>query len=98
VGGGDRSATEFSLLINGSSTLDGTVDYDVHSDLIHRLLFGEVINLAEKIPMLGTVLRHINPFQLVHRHLELSATVQGNLFERTSAGQPDVHVNVYFIQ
>jgi hypothetical protein len=92
------SAPEFDLVINGYSTLEGGVDYDVHSDLIHRILFGEVIDLAEEIPVLGTVLRHINPFQLVHRHLELSATVQGNLFRHNTAGQPDVHVDVYFIQ
>jgi len=92
------SAPEFSLVINGYSTLEGTVDYDVHSDLVHRILFGEVINLAEEIPLLGTVLRHINPFQLVHRHIELSATVQGDIFGHNAAGQPDVHVDVYFVQ
>jgi hypothetical protein len=74
------------------------VDYDVHSDLVHRSLFGEVINLAEKLPLLGTVLRHINPFHLIHRHLELSATVQGNVFRLNAAGQPDVHVHMYFVQ
>ena len=92
------SAPEFSMVINGYSTLDGKVDYDVHSDLVHRSLFGEVINLAEKLPLLGTVLRHINPFHLIHRHLELSATVQGNVFRLNAAGQPDVHVKVYFVQ
>ena len=92
------SAPEFSMVINGYSTLDGEVDYDVHSDLVHRSLFGEAINLAEKLPLLGTVLRHINPFHLIHRHLELSATVQGNVFRLNAAGQPDVHVEVYFIQ
>jgi len=92
------SAPEFSLVINGYSTLEGAVDYDVHSDLVHRILFGEVINLAEEIPLLGTVLRHINPFQLIHRHIELSATVQGNLFRRHADGQPDVHVDVHFVQ
>jgi hypothetical protein len=74
------------------------VDYDVHSDLVHRILFGEVINLVEEIPVFGTVLRHINPFKLIHRHLELSATVRGNIFGRSAAGQPDVHVDVYFVQ
>ena len=69
-----------------------------HSDLIHRLLFGEVLTLPDEIPILGAVLRHLNPFQLIHQHIELSATVQGNIFRRNSAGQPDVHVNVYFIQ
>ena len=92
------SAPEFSMVINGYSTLEGKVDYDVHSDLVHRSLFGEVINLAEKLPLLGTVLRHINPFHLIHRHLELSATVQGNVFRLNAAGQPDVHVKVYFVQ
>jgi hypothetical protein len=92
------NAPEFSLVINGYSTLEGTVDYDVHSDLVHRTLFGEVINLAEEMPLFGTVLRHINPFQLIYRHLELSATVQGNIFQRATAGQPDVHVDVHFIQ
>jgi hypothetical protein len=58
------SAPEFSMLINGHSTLEGEVDYDVHSDLIHRLLFGEVLSLPHEIPWLGAVLRHINPFQL----------------------------------
>ena len=87
------SAPEFSMVINGYSTLDGGVDYDVHSDLVHRSLFGEVINLAEELPLLGTVLRHINPFHLIHRHLELSATVQGNVFRLNAAGQPDVHVS-----
>ena len=92
------SAPEFRMLINGHSTLEGEVDYDVHSDLIHRILFGEVLSLPDEIPMLGAVLRHINPFQLIHQHIELSATVQGNIFRRNSAGQPDVHVDVYFIQ
>jgi AsmA-like C-terminal region len=92
------SAPEFTLVINGSSTLQGTVDYEVHSDLVHRLLFGETINLAEEIPLLGTVLRHINPFHLIYQHIELSATAQGNIFRRNSAGQPDVHVDVYFVQ
>jgi hypothetical protein len=92
------NAPEFSMVINGYSTLDGKVDYDVHTDLVHRSLFGDVINLAEKLPLLGTVLRHINPFHLIHRHLELSATVQGNVFRLNAAGQPDVHVDVYFIQ
>jgi hypothetical protein len=92
------SAPEFDLVINGYSTLAGAVDYDVHSDLVHRLLFGEVIDLAEEIPLLGTVLRHVNPFHLIHRHLNLSATVQGNIFRRNTAGQPDVHVDVYIVQ
>jgi hypothetical protein len=92
------SAPEFSLVINGYSTLEGRVDYDVHSDLVHRSLFGEATNLAEKLPLLGTVLRHINPFHLIHRHLELSATVQGNVFRLNAAGEPDVHVEVYFVQ
>jgi hypothetical protein len=92
------SAPEFTLLINGYSTLEGEVDYEVHSDLIHRLLFREVINLPEEIPLLGPVLRHINPFQRLHQHIELSATVQGNIFRRKTAGQPDVHVDVHFVQ
>jgi hypothetical protein len=92
------SAAEFTLVINGYSTLEGAVDYEVHSDLVHRLLFGEVINLAEEIPLIGTVLRHINPFQHFYQHLELSATVQGDIFRRNTAGQPDVNVNVYFVQ
>jgi hypothetical protein len=92
------SAPEFTLVINGYSTLEGTVDYEVHSDLVHRLLFGEVINLAEEIPLLGTVLRHMNPFQRIYQHIELSATVQGDMFRRNVAGQPDVHVDVYFVQ
>jgi hypothetical protein len=92
------SAPEFTLVINGYSTLGGTVDYEVHSDLIHRLLFGETINLAAEIPLLGTVLRHINPFQRIYQHIELSATVQGNIFRRNTAGQPDVRVDVYFVQ
>jgi hypothetical protein len=92
------SAPEFRILINGHSTLEGEVDYDVHSDLIHRILFGEVLSLPDEIPILGAVLRHINPFQRIHQHIELSATVQGNIFRRNSAGQPDVHVDVYVIQ
>jgi hypothetical protein len=92
------SAPEFSLVLNGYSTLEGAVDYEVHSDLVHRILFGEVINLAEEILILGTVLRHINPFQVIYQHIELSATVQGNVFHRNAAGQPDVHVDVYFVQ
>jgi hypothetical protein len=92
------SAPEFSLVINGYSTLEGAVDYDVHTDLIHRALFGEATNLADEIPLFGSVLRHVNPFQLIHRHLELSATVQGNLFQRNATGQPDVHLNIYLVQ
>ena len=60
------SAPEFSMVINGHSTLEGEVDYDVHSDLIHRILFGEVLTLPDEIPMLGAVLRHMNPFQLCY--------------------------------
>jgi hypothetical protein len=44
------------------------------------------------------VLRHINPFHLIHRHIEISATVRGNIFHHNAAGQPDVHINVYFTQ
>src|SRR5262249_28348094 len=87
------SAPEFSLVINGYSTLEGAVNYDVHSDLVHRTLFGEVLSLPGEIPLLGTALRHLNPFRLVHQHLELSATVQGNIFRHNAAGQPDVHVH-----
>ena len=85
-------------MIDGYSTIEGAVDYDVHSDLVHRILFGEVINLVEEIPLFGTVLRHLNPFQLIHRHIELSATVRGTIFGRSPAGQPDVHVDVHFVQ
>jgi hypothetical protein len=92
------SAPEFSLVIKGYSTIEGAVDYDVHSDLVHRVLFGEATNLADEIPLFGSVLRHVNPFQLIHRHLELSATVQGNLFQRNATGQPDVHLDIHLIQ
>jgi hypothetical protein len=74
------------------------VDYVVRSDLIYRLLCGELISPLEHIPALGTVLRNLNPFQLAHQHAELSATVQGNVVRRNTVGQPDVHVDVYFVQ
>jgi hypothetical protein len=45
-----------------------------------------------------TVLRHINPFQFIHRHIELGATVQDHIFRRHATGQPDVYVDVHFVQ
>ena len=86
---------ELSLVLNGHSSLEGEVDYHVHSDLTHRLFIGEVTSLPDKIPLLGSLLRHINPFQLVHGHAELSATVRGNVFRRDARGQPAVDVHVY---
>jgi hypothetical protein len=48
--------------------------------------------------MRGAGLCHIKPIQLIRKHIEISAMVQGNIFHRNTAGQPYVHVGIYFIQ
>jgi hypothetical protein len=73
------TSPELSLVLNGSSTLEGDVDYHVRSDLIHRLRFGEITSLPNKLPLLGKALQYVNPFNLLEG-IELEATVQGNVF------------------
>lgn len=91
------TSPELSLVVNGHSTLEGDVDYHVRSDLIHRLRFGEVTSLPEKIPLLGKVIRYINPFTLLEG-IELEATVRGNTFRRTADGPPAVHVETSILR
>ena len=67
---------EFSMVINGSSTLEGDLNYRVRTDLIERLRFGSITSLPNRIPVIGTVLRYINPFTLLEG-IELEATVRG---------------------
>ncbi len=89
---------EITLVFNGHSTLEGEVDYHIHSDLLHRLFLGELFTLPDKLPVLGHLFRHINPFHHVTGHIELSATVQGNVLRRIASGQRAVRVHVYLIR
>jgi hypothetical protein len=82
---------EFSMVINGSSTLEGDLNYHVRTDIIKRLRFGSITSLPNRIPLLGKVLRYINPSTLLDR-IELEATVQGNAFRKNAEGKLDIHV------
>jgi hypothetical protein len=80
------------MVINGSSTLEGDVNYHVRTDLIERLRFGSITSLPNRIPIIGPVLRDINPFTLL-KGIELEATVQGNAFRKNAEGKIDIEVN-----
>jgi hypothetical protein len=82
----------FGMVINGSSTLEGDVNYRVRTDLIERLRFGSVTSLPDRIPIIGPVLREINPFRLLEG-IELEATVQGNAFRKNAEGKIDIEVH-----
>lgn len=82
---------EFSMVINGASTLEGDLDYRVHTDIIERLRFGSITSLPNRLPLIGKALRSINPFTLLEG-IELEATITGNTFRRDPEGKIDVRV------
>ncbi len=83
--------------INGSSTLEGDVNYHVRTDLIERLRFGSITSLPNRIPIIGPVLRYINPFTLLEG-IELEATVQGNAFRKNAEGKIDIDVHTSILR
>jgi hypothetical protein len=88
---------EFGMRINGSSTLEGDLDYHVRTDLIERLRFGSITSLPNRIPVIGNVLRYINPFTLLEG-VELEATVQGNVFRKNADGKLDIAVQTSILR
>jgi hypothetical protein len=85
------------MVLNGSSTLEGDVNYRVRTDLIERLRFGSITSLPNRIPIVGPVLRYINPFTLLEG-IELEATVQGNAFRKNAEGKIDIRVNTSILR
>ena len=85
------------MVINGSSTLEGDVNYRVRTDLIERLRFGSITSLPNRIPIIGPVLRYINPFTLLEG-IELEATVQGNAFRKNAEGKIDIEVHTSILR
>jgi hypothetical protein len=81
----------------GESTLEGDLDYLVRTDIIERLRFGCITSLPDRIPIIGKVLRDINPFTLLDG-IELEVTVKGNVFKHNDQGRTDVHVNTSIIR
>jgi hypothetical protein len=88
---------EFGMTINGYSTLEGAVDYHVRTDLIERLRFGAITSLPNRIPIIGPVIRHVNPFTLL-KGIELEATIEGNVFHTNAEGKMDVDVTTSIIR
>jgi hypothetical protein len=82
---------EFSMVINGSSTLEGDLDYRVRTDIIERLRFGSITSIPNRLPVIGKALRYINPFTLLEG-IELEATITGNAFKKNPEGTIDVNV------
>ena len=87
----------FSMVLNGSSTLEGDVNYRVRTDLIERLRFGSITSLPDRIPIIGPVLHYINPFTLLEG-IELEATVQGNAFRKNAEGKIDIEVHTSILR
>jgi hypothetical protein len=88
---------EFGMVINGYSTLAGDLDYRVRTDLIERLRFGSITSVPNQIPLIGSVLRYVNPFTLLEG-IELEATMQGNAFRNTAEGTIDIHVHTSILR
>jgi hypothetical protein len=88
---------EFSMLINGYSTLEGDLDYRVRTDLIERLRFGSITNLPNQMPIIGDFIRSINPFTLLEG-IELEATMQGNAFRKNAEGKIDLNVHTSILR
>jgi hypothetical protein len=88
---------QFGMVLNGYSTLEGDLDYLVRTDLIERLRFGSITSLPNRIPIIGKVLRYMNPFTLLEG-IELEVTVKGNVFKHNDQGQTDVHVKTSIIR
>ena len=87
---------EFGMVLNGYSTLEGDLAYHVRTDLIERLRFGSITSLPNRIPIIGKMLRYVNPFTLLEG-IELEATIQGNAFRKNAEGKIDVRVNTSII-
>jgi hypothetical protein len=90
-------SSRFGMVLNGSSTLEGDLHYHVRTDLIERLRFGSITSLPNRIPILGPVLRYMNPFTLLEG-IELEATVQGNAFRKNAEGKIDIEVNTSILR
>jgi len=90
-------SSKFGMVINGYSTLEGDLDYVVRTDIIERLRFGSITSLPNRIPIIGKVLRYVNPFTLLDG-IELEVTVQGNAFKHDDQGKSDVHVDTSIIR
>jgi hypothetical protein len=88
---------EFSMLINGYSTLEGDLDYRVRTDLIERLRFGSITSLPNQLPIIGDVIRSINPFTLLEG-IELEATMQGNAFRKNAEAKIDLNVHTSILR
>jgi uncharacterized protein involved in outer membrane biogenesis len=88
---------EFSMMINGSSTLEGDLDYRVRTDIIERLRFGSITSLPNRLPLVGKALRSINPFTLLEG-VALEATITGNAFKKNPEGKIDVHVQTSIVR
>ncbi len=91
------TSPELSMVINGHSTLEGELDYLVDTDLIYRMRLGAVTSLPNKIPLLGRLIRHVNPFTLL-KGVELTATVKGNAFHTNDQGTLAVRVEPSLIR
>jgi hypothetical protein len=88
---------EFSMVINGASTLEGDLNYRVRTDIIKRLRFGSITSFPNRIPIIGKVLRYINPTTLLES-IELEATVQGNAFRKNAEGKLDIYVQTSILR
>jgi len=88
---------KFGMVINGYSTLAGDLDYVVRTDIIERLRAGSITSLPNRIPVIGKVLRYVNPFTLLEG-IELEVTVQGNGFKPDDQGSSDVQVRTSIIR
>jgi hypothetical protein len=85
------------MVINGYSTLEGDLDYVVRTDIIERLRFGSITSLPDRIPIIGKVLRYVNPFTLLDG-IALEVTVQGNAFKHDDQGKSDVRVHTSIVR
>jgi hypothetical protein len=80
---------ELSMVINGYSTLEGSVDYHVRTDIIERLRFGSIASLPNQLPIIGSLLPSTDHLL---KGIELEATMQGNAFRKDAAGKIDITV------
>ena len=88
---------KFGMVINGYSTLEGDLDYVVRTDIIERLRFGSITSLPNRIPIIGKVLRYVNPFTLLEG-IALEVTVKGNAFKHDDQGRSDIQVHTSIIR
>jgi hypothetical protein len=80
---------ELSMVINGYSTLEGSVDYHVRTDIIERLRFGSIASLPNQLPIIGSLLPSTDHLL---KGIELEATMQGNAFRKDAEGKIDITV------